>query len=110
MHSKLLILLTIIAYTHTFPLYDNNNSNVVNLNRKNFDTQIIKPRAKNQISLVHFYKQDDLKSQGIKPELNKLASEQDGMFKIAAIDCGEFKDLCEKYEIKEFPTKVKTLN
>ena len=39
-------------------LYDIKDSHVINLNPKNFDSQITANRAKNVISLVHFYKLD----------------------------------------------------
>ena len=85
-------------------LYDNNLSNVVNLNQKNFDTQITLNRSKNVISIVHFYTMDDNKSKGLKTEFEKLALDYDLMFKVGAINCKDYKDICEKHEVKEFPT------
>lgn len=41
-------------------LYDLNNSAVVNLNSKNFNNQITSNRAKNVISIVHYYKPDGM--------------------------------------------------
>jgi thioredoxin-like negative regulator of GroEL len=85
-------------------LYDNNNSNVINLNKKNFDTQITSNRSKNIISVVHFYTFEDGKSRGMKNEFEKLADEYDMMFKVAAVNCKEFKDICEKQDVREYPT------
>ena len=93
-----------LSFINSFPLYDINDSNVVNLNPKNYETQITKNRSKNTVSFVHYYTKDDLKSNQSKQEIDKLASEYDGMFKIAALDCGEFRELCEKHDIREYPS------
>jgi hypothetical protein len=100
----ILVLLFIFSQCAKNELYDGNNSNVINLNKKNFDTQITLNRSKNIVSLVHYYTMDDGKSRGFKLELEKLALDYDLMFKVAAINCKEFKDICEKQEVKEFPT------
>lgn len=86
------------------PLYDDKNSAVINLNKKNFDNQVTANRSKNIVTLVHYYKLDDTRSRDYQPEIDKLAQEYSGMFKIVAVDCKEYKDICEKQEIKEFPT------
>jgi thioredoxin-like negative regulator of GroEL len=96
------ILLTIAVYSKD--LYSNTLSNVINLNKKNFDTQITSNRAKNVVSLVHYYTPNDGKSQDYKTEIEKLSVEYDGMFKITAMNCQEFKDFCEKASVREFPT------
>ena len=49
-----------LGFTNSMNLYDNNISNVVNLNPKNFDQQIIKNRAINTVSIVHFYTLDGI--------------------------------------------------
>jgi hypothetical protein len=85
-------------------LYDNNNSNVINLNKKNFDTQITLNRSKNIVSIVHYYKLDDQKSRGLKKEFENLAADYDLMFKVAAVNCKDFADICEKQDVREFPT------
>jgi hypothetical protein len=100
----LLVLIAVIAISSCKDLYDSNNSNVINLNKKNFDTQIISNRAKKIVSIVHYYTPDDTKSTGYKVQFEKLASEHDGMFKVGAMNCKEFRDICEKQEIREFPT------
>ncbi len=100
----LVLVFLILSSTIQAHLYDNNNSNVVNLNPKNFDTQITLNRSKNIVSIVHFYKLDDGKSRGLKLEFEKLAQDYDLMFKVGAINCRDFKDICEKQDVKEFPT------
>lgn len=97
-------LLSLFVNITNYPLYDVQKSNVVNLNPKNFDTQITKTRSKTTVSFVHFYKPDDLKSRSIKQEIEKVANDYDGMFKIAALDCSEHFALCEKNDVREFPT------
>jgi len=47
---------------------------------------------------------DDGKSRGFKLELEKLALDYDLMFKVGAINCKEYRDICEKQEVSEFPT------
>jgi len=85
-------------------IYDDKISLVNNLNPKNFNSQITVNRSKNLISIVHYYKPNDGKSKDLVKEFDKFATDFDGMFKIAAMNCVEFKDMCEKEEIKEFPT------
>jgi hypothetical protein len=99
-----MIALIIIAVANCMELYDSSKSNVINLNKKNFDTQIISNRSKKIVSIVHYYTPDDSKSTGYKSEFEKLASEYDGMFKVGAMNCKEFREICEKQEIREFPT------
>lgn len=106
--NKCLVLFTVLllnnSIVYSFPIYDTNKSNVVNLNTKNFETQITKNRSKNIVSFIHYYTKDDLKSNKSKEEIDKLANDYDGMFKIAALDCGEFRELCEKNDIREYPS------
>lgn len=97
-------LLALVSFTIQKQIYDVHTSNVVNLNPKNFDTQITQNRSKNVVSFIHFYTNNDSKSKNLKKEIEKMSMEYDGMFKIAALDCTEFKDLCSKQEVREFPT------
>jgi thioredoxin-like negative regulator of GroEL len=102
--KSILLSLLVICLVNTKQIYDDKASNVINLNLKNFDTQITSNRSKNIVSLVHFYKSDDGKSRGLKAEVEKLAKDYDLMFKVGAIDCEGFRDICEKHDVKEFPT------
>ena len=36
-------------------------------------------------------------------EYEKFSSETDGLFKVGALNCKEFKDICEKYDVNELP-------
>lgn len=101
--SMILIILTVNVSVKAAALYESQTSNVVNLNTRNFDTQITQTRAKNTVSFVHFYTKNDGKSKTYKKEIEAMSLEYDGMFKIAAIDCDEFKELCNKQEAREFP-------
>lgn len=102
--NTLIICLSIIILALCKTDFYDSHSSVINLNKKNFDTQITFNRSKNIISVVHYYTQDDGKSKGYKEEYEKFAREYEGMFKVTAMDCKEFKDLCEKQDIREYPT------
>ena len=102
--AAIVLLMSTYLCKKEISLYDNNLSNVVNLNQKNFDTQITLNRSKDIVSIVHFYTMDDQKSQGLKPQFEKLALDYDLMFKVAAINCKEYRAICEKQDVKEFPT------
>eukprot|EP00340_Litonotus_pictus_P002081 CAMPEP_0170527322 /NCGR_PEP_ID=MMETSP0209-20121228/12812_1 /TAXON_ID=665100 ORGANISM="Litonotus pictus, Strain P1" /NCGR_SAMPLE_ID=MMETSP0209 /ASSEMBLY_ACC=CAM_ASM_000301 /LENGTH=339 /DNA_ID=CAMNT_0010817795 /DNA_START=209 /DNA_END=1228 /DNA_ORIENTATION=+ len=47
---------------------------------------------------------NDGKSLEAKKEIESMSLEYDGMFKFAAIDCQEFSELCNKNEVREFPS------
>lgn len=104
--KQFLLLLTLISLSLANPneLYDSGTSAIINLNPMNFQTQITNNRAKEIISFVHFYKLDDGKSKQYKDVIVELDKGYEGMFKIAAINCKEYRDLCEKQEVKEFPS------
>jgi thioredoxin-like negative regulator of GroEL len=104
MLKALVVLTSVVVNVLTFELYGNNNSNVINLNRKNFETQITSNRAKKVVSIVHYYKPNDGKSELYKKEFETLSTEYDGMFKVTAMNCQDSKDICEKQGIKEYPT------
>ena len=102
------IFLAIIAIqlieSRDISIYDDKVSLVTNLNTKNFNSQITANRSKNLVSLVHFYKPSDGKSKDYVSEYDKFATDFDGMIKVAALNCVQFKELCEKEEISEYPT------
>ena len=56
------------------------------------------------ISFVHFYTPNDGKSEGIAEAIKKVDKEFEGMFKLAFLNCKKFKDLCEKQDVREYPT------
>lgn len=85
-------------------IYDHLSGAIIQLNPRNWDTQITNNRIKNVISFVHFYYPDDKKSKEYSTVIKELDSNYEGMFKIAAINCKEFRQLCEKQDIKEFPS------
>ena len=102
--GSLLTLLTLIGFSIAADLYDSGRSAIINLNPMNFATQITNNRAKNVISFIHFYKPDDGKSNDYKKVIVEMDKEYEGMFKIAGINCKEYRDLCEKEGVKEFPS------
>jgi len=76
---------------------------VVVYSKLNFEKQVTKNRDKG-ISIVHFYKKGDGQSPGIKPEFESFATENKGIFRIGALDCKEFAELCNKESVTELPT------
>jgi hypothetical protein len=46
----------------------------------------------------------DVKSLKFAPEFDKWTNEFRGVFKIGAVDCDTYADLCKKEDITEFPT------
>jgi len=55
--------------------------------------------------IVHYYKMDDVKSESeIKEQLMKFASDNMGIFRVGAIDCGAWEQICKKEGVKDFPT------
>tara|TARA_B110001450_G_C17619007_1_gene480410 strand:+ start:321 stop:734 length:414 start_codon:yes stop_codon:yes gene_type:complete len=51
---------------------------------------------------------DDGKSESdIKEQLMKFASDNMGIFRVGAMDCGKWADICKKEGVKEYPT-IKT--
>lgn len=97
------IVLLLTTLVSARDMYDKVNSYVINLNPKNFDSQIIANRAKDVISFVHFYTWDDGKSKESRKEIEQFAANTDGMFKIGAINCVQYKDICEKQDVRSFP-------
>jgi len=85
-------------------LYDDKVSLVSNLNSRNFNSQVTANRSKNLISIVHYYTLSDGKSQDYVTGFDKLSTDFDGMFKVAAMNCAQYKEVCEKQEITTFPT------
>jgi len=48
---------------------------------------------------------DDGKSESeIKEQLMKFADENKGIFRVGAMDCGAWEQICKKEGVKEFPT------
>jgi len=55
-------------------------------------------------AIVHFYKENDGKSQKMISELEKFATETKGIFRTGAVNCDDFKEICAKEKVAEFPT------
>ena len=110
MNTKLYFLLISLALLSSFiftkkevTLYDEKVSLVNNLNAKNFNSQITTNRSKNLISIVHYYTLSDGKSNEYVENFDKFSTEFDGMFKVAAMNCAQYKDVCEKQEVTTTP-------
>ena len=99
----LLILITLTYEIHEGELYDAGRSSLINLNTKNFDTQITNNR-KEGISLIHFYSPNDGKSNELKEVFYEIDKEYSGMFKLAGLNCKLYHDLCHKQGVDEYPS------
>ena len=84
------------------PMYNPVRSEVTNYNKVNFPKQVTNNREKG-ISIVQFYEAGVPSSTAHKGQYEKFAIENKGMFRIGAIDCSEFKSICEKEEITTYP-------
>jgi len=100
---SLALLSSFISSKKEVTLYDEKVSLVSNLNSKNFNSQITTNRSKNLISIVHYYTLSDGKSNEYVENFDKLATDFDGMFKVAAMNCAQYKDVCEKQEVTSTP-------
>ena len=56
------------------------------------------------IYIYFLFTYTDGKSNTIKPEFEKFATSNKGIFRIGSIDCDEFKPLCDKESITTLPT------
>lgn len=98
------ILSPIAIFSKSTEIYNIQRSAIVKLTPMNFQTQITNNRAKNIISLVHYYTPTDGKSEDIAKVISEVDKEYENMFKLAYINCKEFKDICEKQDIHTYPS------
>lgn len=79
------------------PIYDFKKSYVINLTPLNYADQVTKYRQNtNYVSIVQFYKSTDGKSKDFVPEMDKWTNEYRGVFRIGAVDCEEYPQICQK--------------
>ncbi|PRP85343.1 hypothetical protein PROFUN_07051 [Planoprotostelium fungivorum] len=76
------------------------NSGVLELTKKDFADQIF---GTEHVSIVEFYAPCG-HCKKLEPEMLKLASKNKGIFKVAAVNCDDEKELCGNFDIKGFPT------
>lgn len=101
----LILVVTFLAVALAKPVYEHSKSNVMPLTNFNFNDQISKIRqTTNYVSIVHFYKHADGKSLAFAPDFDKWTDEYRGVFRICAVDCDTYAELCRKEDITEFPT------
>ena len=104
---NILIITTLIILSleiHEGELYDAGRSSLINLNPKNFNTQITNNRNREVISFIHFYSPDDGKSNQLKEVFYEIDKEYGGMFKLAGLNCKLYHDLCRKQNVIEYPS------
>jgi len=78
------------------------SADVLDLTEDNFEAEI----AKNKLTLVEFFAPWCGHCKSLAPEYKKAAKELEGKNAgaLAAVDCTVEKELCNKYEVRGFPT------
>lgn len=100
--KKALVSACLLALASAESMYNPVKSEVTNYNKVNFPKQVTNNREKG-ISIVQFYESGESSSTAHKGQYEKFAIENKGMFRIGAIDCKEFKSICENEEITSYP-------
>ncbi|KAN0035063.1 hypothetical protein ACTA71_004318 [Dictyostelium dimigraforme] len=95
-----IFIFAIICIESTFGFYTD-NSNVINLTKKNFQQQVLNSQHN---WMVEFYAPWCGHCKSLKPEYEKASNNLKGLVKIGAINCDEEKELCGQYQIQGFPT------
>lgn len=68
----------------------------------NFEKQVTKKREAG-VSIVHFYKSGDGKSNDMVGDYNKFATDNKGIFRIGSVDCKDYEAICKKEGVTETP-------
>lgn len=84
-------------------MYNPLKSEVANYNAVNFPKQVTNNREKG-ISIVQFYQAGEPSAKRDQGQYEKFAIENKGMFRIGAMDCTQFKAICDKEGVSDFPT------
>jgi len=103
MISKLTTISLLVGSSLSAVLYDHAKSDVSIYTPINFEKQVTKNRESG-VSIVHFYKSTDEKSEDLVSDYNNFATENKGIFRIGSVDCGDFEALCKKESVENFPT------
>ncbi|KAK9477597.1 thioredoxin-like protein [Lipomyces japonicus] len=103
MQLKSLLLLSQVFLAGASALFYGKDTAVINLTPSTFGSEIIDT---NHTSIVEFYAEWCGHCQNLKPHYIKAASSLKGVVKVASVRCDDdfAKPLCEKYNIKGFPT------
>ncbi|KAI8919279.1 disulfide isomerase 1 protein [Powellomyces hirtus] len=92
-------LAAVAAYTPASVLAKTADSDVVVLTKDNFDSIASKP-----LSLIEFYAPWCGHCKNLAPEYEKAATELKPDVILAKVDCTEESELCEKHNVKGYPT------
>lgn len=103
MKQTLLVLAAFLGLATAESAYNPIKSSVQILNTKNFEKQVTYNREKG-ISIVQFYKDNEANSKRDVGQYEKFGLEHKMMFRIGAVECNEFKSICDKEGVTEFPT------
>lgn len=97
----LLMLLTAVACNN---LYKDTKYAVATVTANNFESQVTNKRNKGLVVIAHFYKTDDGRSNTYREEFNEEAKKSKGIFTFIGIDCDSNFALCNKENIRDFPS------
>jgi hypothetical protein len=101
--KQVIIGAAIMAFTAAESMYNAQKSEAAIYNTQNFQKQVTNNREKG-ISIVQFYNGDEQASKSHQGQYEKFAIENKGMFRIGTINCKDFKSICDKEEMTEFPS------
>jgi len=83
-------------------LYEALKGNVIPLNDKNFGKQLSQSR-KDGVATIHFYDSSDGFSEGFTADYQQFALDYKNIFRVLAVNCGSYPDICDKEKIEETP-------
>lgn len=116
-HRAILLICVILSITllitDSKPIYNFKKSYVTQLTSFNYNNQVQKIRQNTKyVTIVHFYKYDgtfltyllDGKSLKLVEDIDKWTDQYNGVFRIGAVDCDEYPQICKDQGVKTFPT------
>ena len=83
-------------------IYEKTNPDIFILNPQNYDKQVTNKREK-YVSIVHFYRERDGKSQSWGGQIKELAKDWQGVYNIGVVNCDKHATLCEAQDIRTTP-------
>ena len=98
--KSLRILLLLSLFFLSLQFFDN-DSKVIQLNKDNFDKQVIDSE---ELWLILFYAPWCGHCKAFHPEFEKVSKATKGLFRIGAVNCEDERDIAQKYKIDGYPT------
>lgn len=103
MKTQLVLFALLITCIYTKSLYNSLNTNVININQKNWENQVNKGRNQKRVFVVHFYRNNDHHSPIMKDEYIQAAEDYFGLVKWGAVNCDESPQICDKQGVQNVP-------